>query len=75
MSIKWQDYIVSSLEVLHGKPRIQGTRISVGLILGYLSARYTFEEIQQEFPDLKEEHIAACLDYARDLAEFEVADV
>jgi uncharacterized protein (DUF433 family) len=33
----------------------------------------TFEEIIGEFPDLTKEQIAACLDYARDLSEFEVA--
>jgi len=26
-----------------------------------------------EFPDIKSENILACLDYARDLAEFEIA--
>ena len=75
MTINWKEYIVSTADVLHGKPRIQGTRIPVSLILGYLSARYSFDQIIQEFPDLKEEHIAACLDYARDLTEFEVAAV
>jgi len=73
MDINWKHHIVSTSDVLHGKPRIQGTRIPVSLILGYLSARYSFDQIIQEFPDLTEEQIAACLDYARDLAEFEVA--
>jgi uncharacterized protein (DUF433 family) len=45
----------------------------VSLILGYLAAEYTAEQIIAEFPDLGREQIAACLDYARDLAEFEVA--
>ena len=75
MTVNWKDYIVSSADVLHGKPRIQGTRIPVGLILGYLSTRFSFEQIIEEFPDLNEEQIAACLDYARDLAEFEVAAI
>jgi uncharacterized protein (DUF433 family) len=44
----------------------------VSLILGYLAAGKTAEEITAEFPDLIREQIAACLDYARDLAEFEV---
>ncbi len=73
MNHHWKEYIVSTSDVLRGKPRIKGTRIPVSLILGYLSARYSFEQIIQEFPDLTDEHIAACLDYARDLAEFEVA--
>ena len=73
MSLNWKNYIVSKSDVLHGKPCIKGTRIPVSLILGYLSARYSCDQIIKEYPDLNEEQIAACLDYARDLAEFEVA--
>lgn len=71
--VDWRDYIVSTPDVLRGKPRIKGTRIPVSLILGYLAAGNTIEKIVEEFPDLTKEHIAACLDYARDLSEFEVA--
>jgi uncharacterized protein (DUF433 family) len=73
MQINWKDHVVSSTDVLRGKPRIKGTRIPVSLILGYLAAGKDFEEIIKEFPDLTKEQIAACLDYARDLSEFEVA--
>jgi len=72
MQTDWRDYIVSTPDVLRGKPRLNGTRIPAGLILGYLAAGKTFEEIIEEFPDLNEEQIAACLDYARELSEFEV---
>jgi uncharacterized protein (DUF433 family) len=72
MPINWRDHIVSTADVLRGKPRIKGTRIPVSLILGYLAAGHTAEEIMAEFPDLGKEQIAACLDYARELAEFEV---
>lgn len=73
MQVNWRDYIVSTADVLRGKPRIKGTRIPVSLVLGYLAAGNSTQEIKKEFPDLTEEQIAACLDYARDLAEFEVA--
>jgi len=69
----WRDYIVSTPDVLRGKPRIKGTRIPVSLILGYLAAGNPVDKIVEEFPDLTKEHVAACLDYARDLSEFEVA--
>ncbi|MBN1483867.1 MAG: DUF433 domain-containing protein [Chloroflexia bacterium] len=72
MPVEWRLHIVSTPDVLRGKPRIKGTRIPVSLILGYLAAGNTFAEIIAEFPDLEEEQIAACLDYARELAEFEV---
>ena len=73
MSVNWKNHIVSSPDVIRGKPRIKGTRIPVCLILGYLAAGDSAEKIIQEHPDLKKEQIAACLDYARDLADFEVA--
>jgi uncharacterized protein (DUF433 family) len=73
MKVKWKDHIVSTPEVIRGRPRIKGTRIPVSLVLGYLAAGNTTEEIISEYPDLKNIHIAACLDYARDLADFEVA--
>jgi uncharacterized protein (DUF433 family) len=71
MLVKWQNYIVSTPEIIKGKPCLLGTRIPVSLILGYLAAGNTYDEILEEFPDLKIEHIYACLDYARDLSEFE----
>ena len=71
MPVEWKGHIVSEPEILRGKPRLKGTRIPVGLVLGYLAAGKTAEDIVAEFPDLTREQIAACLDYARDLAEFE----
>lgn len=72
MKAHWRDHIESTPDVLRGKPRIKGTRIPVSLILGYLANGTTFDGIIAEFPDLTSEHIAACLDYARELSEFEV---
>ena len=71
--INWKKHIVSTPEVLKGKPRIKDTRIPVSLILGYLAAGKTKDEILGEFEGLIPEHIAACLDFARDLSESEVA--
>lgn len=73
MESKWRDNIESTPEVLRGKPRLKGTRIPVSLVLGYLASGYTSEKIIAEFPDLSAEQIAACLDYARELSEFETA--
>ena len=71
MPIHWRDHIVSTPDILRGKSRIKGTRIPVSLLLGYLAAGYTTDEIIAEFRDLKARQIRACLDYARELAEFE----
>jgi uncharacterized protein (DUF433 family) len=72
-SLDWRQYVVSTPDVLRGKPRIVGTRIPVALVLGYLATGAGVDEIQAEFPDLRPEHVSACLAYARELADFEVA--
>jgi uncharacterized protein (DUF433 family) len=72
MQADWRDHIVSTPDVLRGKPRIKGIRIPVSLVLGYLAAGNNAEEIVREFPDLTNEQIAVCLDYVRELSEFEV---
>ena len=73
MKTTWKNHIESTPTVLRGKPRIKGTRIPVSLILGYLAANKSPEQIIAELPDLSREQIAACLDYARDLSDFEIA--
>lgn len=70
---KWQEFIVSTPDVLHGKPRLKDTRIPVSMILGYLAAGATADDVLAEYPDLSKQHIRACLSYARDLAAFEAA--
>ena len=71
MPTAWKDHIASDPQILRGKPRLKGTRIAVAVVLGYLASGRRAEEIVAEFPDLTGEQIAACLDYARELAEFE----
>jgi uncharacterized protein (DUF433 family) len=72
MPVEWRDHIVSDPAILRGKPRLKGTRIPVSLVLGYLAAGSSPDQIMAEFADLSREQISACLDYARDLAEFAV---
>jgi uncharacterized protein (DUF433 family) len=55
--------IVSTPGVLGGKPRIDGTRISVELILELLSLEWTIENILDEY-DLTREQVLAVLAYA-----------
>lgn len=69
--MNWREHILSDPQILRGKPCIKGTRIPVALVLGYLAAGSDSMAIQREFPDLAAADVAACLDYARALAEFE----
>ena len=68
--MNWREHIMSDPQILRGKPCIKGTRIPAALVLGYLAAGHGADAILREFPDLTQEDVAACLDYARDLAEF-----
>lgn len=62
IGMAWKDRISSDPTILRGKPCIVGTRIPVALILGYLAAKKSADEILAEVPDLSEPDIAAVLD-------------
>ncbi|MDP2691752.1 MAG: DUF433 domain-containing protein [bacterium] len=55
--------ITISGNILFGKPRIKGTRISVEQVLGCLAEGWTHKEIIKEF-NVTEEDINACVDFA-----------
>jgi len=50
----------------NGKPCIRGLRITVYDVLEYLASGMSKEEILEDFPDLTEEDILACLAFAAD---------
>jgi uncharacterized protein (DUF433 family) len=49
-----------------GRPCIRGMRIAVADVLGWLAAGMSHEEIIDDFPEVTEEDIRACLEYAAD---------
>lgn len=49
-----------------GQPCIRGLRITVYDVLGYLASGMSRAEILQDFPDLTDDDITACLAYAAD---------
>ena len=51
-------------DIRSGKPCIKGTRITVGDILQWLASGMNMQEILDDFPILKEEHIRATLAFA-----------
>ena len=62
----YKEYIEINPNVRFGKPCIMGTRISVFDVLAWLASGMTYEEILTDFPQLKRDHILACLAYAAD---------
>ena len=64
--MKYQDYLEIRSDKRFGKPCIKGTRISVYDVLNWLSNGMTKEEILEDFEELNEEMINACLAFAAD---------
>jgi uncharacterized protein (DUF433 family) len=61
--------------VCAGKPRIRGTRIWVGLMLGMLAHGKSIEALLEEYPQLEAADISACLAYGAMLANERSADL
>lgn len=51
-------------EIRFGKPCIQGTRIAVEDILGWLASGMSNEEIVEDYPSLNKEQILAALSFS-----------
>jgi len=49
-----------------GRPCIRSMRIAVEDVLGWLAAGMSHQEIIEDFPELTEEDILACLSFAAD---------
>jgi len=57
------DRITTDPAVVHGKPAVCGTRITVQVILELLSAGETFDEVLAEYDELDRDDILAALEY------------
>jgi uncharacterized protein (DUF433 family) len=64
----WTTCIATDPQVMHGAACFRGTRIPVSVVLDNLADGLRPEQILEQYPSLKAEHIAAALAYAADLA-------
>lgn len=62
----YRQYIEIVPDKRFGRPCIKGTRISVYDVLNWLANGMTKKEIIEDFPELNEDHINACLAFAAD---------
>lgn len=56
--------IVVDPEVVHGRPRVRGTRMRVTDVLSLLASGADEAEILEDYPYLTADDIKACLEYA-----------
>ena len=64
--MNYSDYISINANVRFGKPCIKGSRITVYDVLGWLASGMTISQITEDFPELNENQIKACLAFAAD---------
>jgi uncharacterized protein (DUF433 family) len=64
--IDYKQHITINSEIRFGKPTIIGTRITVFDVLNWLANGMTINEIIEDYPELEEDQIKACLAYAAD---------
>ncbi len=68
--IDYRQYIEINSGKRFGKPCIKGTRISVYDVLNWLASGMTKTAIIEDYPELDEEMINACLYFAADRTQF-----
>jgi uncharacterized protein (DUF433 family) len=62
--MKLADRIVADPETCSGHPRIEGTRIRVSNVLGWLASGMSAADIVADYPNLNELDIRAALEFA-----------
>jgi uncharacterized protein (DUF433 family) len=62
----YSDIITIDPNKRFGKPCIRGMRITVYDVLGWLASGLSITEITEDYPELTEDDVKACLAYAAD---------
>jgi uncharacterized protein (DUF433 family) len=61
--------------ICFGKPCIRGTRIWVSLLLDFLASGTTFEEILENYPQLKRDDVLAAIAYGAEMSRERYVDL
>lgn len=64
--LNYRKYITIDPTIRFGKPILIGTRISVYDVLSWFANGMSSQEIKEDFPELSDEQIRACLAFAAD---------
>jgi uncharacterized protein (DUF433 family) len=60
--MSYLEYIEIHSDIRFGRPCVRGTRISVYDVLGWLASGMSHSEIIEDFPELTDEQIKACVE-------------
>lgn len=73
MKIRWQDFIEERKDIMAGKAAFKGTRLTVEFVLKQLGTGMSHEELLDQYPTLKAEHLRAAMLYAADVVTMDQA--
>ena len=62
--MNYLEHIEINADIRFGRPCVRGTRISVYDVLGWLASGMSHSDIIEDFPELNNTQILACLAYA-----------
>ena len=71
----WKQFIGTHPHIMHGAVCFTGTRIPVSVVLDNLADGESPEDILQNYPSLRKEHIPAALAYAADVVRERIVPV
>jgi uncharacterized protein (DUF433 family) len=63
--MSYLEHIEIHSDIRFGRPCVRGTRISVYDVLGWLASGMSRSEIIEDFPELNDTQILACLAYEK----------
>ena len=67
--------ITHNIDIMGGKPCIQGTRVTVGMIITQISEGKDFSTLLEEYPYLSQEDIVEALRYSAWLVNSREMDI
>ncbi len=56
-------------DIYHGKPTVRGLRYSVDMLLELMASGMSHQEILNDYSDLENDDLLACLEYAARLTQ------
>jgi uncharacterized protein (DUF433 family) len=66
IELDYKEIITVRQDVRFGRPCIEGTRISVYDVLGWLASGMSVDDILNEYPQITREQVLACLSFSAD---------
>ena len=68
-----KDWLHSDENILGGPPVIKGTRLTVAFLLELLECGWSEKEVLENYPNIKHEHIDACLAFQQEVTRASVS--